>query len=310
MKVKRKPLSPEKKAKREERRKKRFSGLVESRLPEGPFSLSKPMGEYSGKDLGAINAVLRMHNTFATPRVLDEWKTLERVLNGVSLARYGDGEVKHMDGQRNVSQVWSQDLQVSLKEAFHFRATDYMVGIPNVFDGRQFTEVNEGYIWSMRRRFWRIADLKYQYGSSYITRGDLFPAMHYPSYWSVMSELWNGRDVVLVRGHEKRANPEGMMAKARSIERIETPPKNAWEKHNALLKECLAHPKESIYLLCVGPTATVLAMELCKVGRWAVDLGHLGMFYRRFGIEDLTYRQVWNHRPGDPGYIKGVTDQC
>lgn len=272
--------------------------------------VNEDVDKYSPKDLHNIRGVLTLQKSGRWPKVLNEWKTLERILNGCSLARYGDGEVKHMDGRRNVSQGFVPSLQKALKEAFSHRSTNYLVGVPNVFDGRQFTEVNEGYIWSMRRRFAKIADTKYEYGSSYITRGDLFPAMHYPSFWYVMSELWNGRDVVLVRGHEKRANPEGMMARARNIDRVETPSAHAWSEYGRILLECMSHPRESLYLLCVGPTATVLAMDLCKSGRWAVDIGHLGMFYRRLGIEDMTYRQVWNHRPGDPGYIKGVTDQC
>jgi len=37
-------------------------------------------------------------------------------------------------------------------------------------------------------------------------------------------------------------------------------------------------------LLCLGPTATVLAWRLAKRGKWALDLGHIGMFMKRLGV--------------------------
>lgn len=239
---------------------------------------------------------------------MDEWETLRKLLNGYSISRYGDGEIKHMDGRRNVSQVFVPSLQKSLIEAFHSRVKGHMVAIPNVFGDRVFTEVDDKYIESMRRRFGAIADPKYKYASAYISRGDLCPYLSQATYWGLMAELWKGRDVVLVRGHEERANP-GMMRQARSITQISTPASGAWSEYKNIVKECLKHPRTSLFLLCIGPTATVLAWELAKTKRQALDIGHLGMFYSNLGIEDLTHRQVWNHRPSDPGYIKGVTDQ-
>ncbi|HQO84051.1 MAG TPA: GT-D fold domain-containing glycosyltransferase [Synergistales bacterium] len=242
--------------------------------------------------------------------VLSEWKTLERVLNRVSLSRWGDGEIKHLDGRRNVSQVFDPSLQLALRRSFECRDKRLLVAIPNVFGNRAFTEVNPDYIASMHRRFGKKADPKYIYGSSYISRGDLNPYLAWPVYWGVMEQIWSGRDVVVVRGHEKRAAPPGMLSKARNIAHVETPPSSAWNEYQRIFRECLTHNQDSVFLLCVGPTATVLAVDLALKGRWAVDIGHLGMFYKKLGIETDEDRQVWNHRPSDPGYIKGVTDQC
>jgi len=242
--------------------------------------------------------------------VLSEWKTLERVLNGVSLSRWGDGEIKHLDGRRNVSQIFDPTLQAALKRSFGCRDNRLLIAIPNVFGNRAFTEVNPEYIASMHRRFGKKADPKYIYGSSYISRGDLNPYLAWPVYWGILEEIWKGRDVVVVRGHQKRAAPPGMLSKARNIAHVETPQSSAWKDYSRISKECLAHDKNSVFLLCVGPTATVLAVDLALNDRWAVDIGHLGMFYKRLGIETEEDRQVWHHRPSDPGYIKGVTDQC
>lgn len=257
-----------------------------------------------------LAAAETFRKTDRRPIVLSEWKTLERVLNGDSLSRYGDGEIKHMDGRRNVSQIAHPSLTKAITTVFHDPIPNHLVGIPNVFGSRVFIDSNETYINSMRRRFGRIAKPGRVYGSSYISRGELCPYLGWISYWAVLSELWRGRDVVLVRGLERRANPINMMAQARNIDHVATPVAHAWAEYGRIKKECLSHPETSIFLLCVGPTATVLAYDLAKAGRWAVDIGHLGLFYKKLGIEYDPEPQVWNHRPTDPGYIKGVTDQC
>jgi len=274
--------------------------------PDRSLHLQSTLNEIKGK---------KAEKPFPKPirykvHVLSEWKTLERVLNGVSLSRWGDGEIKHLDGRRNVSQVFDPSLQSALKRSFECRDKRLLVAIPNVFGNRAFTEVNPDYIASMHRRFGKKADPKYTYGSSYISRGDLNPYLAWPVYWGVMEQIWSGRDVVVVRGHEKRAAPPGMLAKARNIAHVETPPSSAWKEYQRIFRECLTHNQDSVFLLCVGPTATVLAVDLALKGRWAVDIGHLGMFYKKLGIETDEDRQVWHHRPSDPGYIKGVTDQC
>lgn len=243
------------------------------------------------------------------PAVLSEWKTLEKILQDrISFSRFGDGEIKHMDGKRNVSQRFYPSLQEALKQVFFEPIKGHMVGIPNVYGHRQFLDVAGDYIRSMRRRFGKIADNKRLYGSSYISRGDCCPYLSWPTYWGVIGELWRDRDVVLVCGKEKRANP-GMMKQAKSISIVKTPSSHAWSEYDRIRKECLKHPDSSVYLLCVGPTATVLAYDLCKAGKWAVDIGHLGLFYKHLGQVNDPDPDVWHHRPTDPGYIKGVTDQ-
>lgn len=245
------------------------------------------------------------------PNVLNEWKTLYRVLNGCSLSRYGDGEVKHMEGKRNVSQVFSSSLQRNIIRVFQNPSPKLLIGIPNVYGNRAFLESNPGYIDSMRRRFLKWINPKHEYGSSYISRGELCGYLSWVSYWSVIGELWRDRDVIVVCGNQKRANPLGMMDQARNLEYIMVPSSSAWSEYGSILSECKRHPSgsSSVYLLCVGPTASVLASDLADTGRWAVDIGHLGLFYKKLGIEYDETPQVWNHRPTDPGYIKGVTDR-
>ena len=257
--------------------------LEQAREEQKAFQVAIEANKSSTEEPKSVSVPAGPLMKYKFPKVLGEWATLSRVLNGCSLSRYGDGEIKHMDGTRNVSQHQSDSLTNAMKAVFRSRIRNHLVAIPNVYSGRSFLDVNEQYIYNMQRRFMKVADLHYSYGSAYITRGDLCGYISWPSYWATISELWNGRDVVLVRGVEKRANPINMMAKARNLVRVEIPPQHAWKHYKEILRECMAYPKESAYLLCAGPTATILAAELAMNGRWAVDLGHLGMFYRCWG---------------------------
>jgi hypothetical protein len=60
-----------------------------------------------------------------------------------------------------------------------------------------------------------------------------------------------------------------------------TPPRQgAWAEYDATLQRVIAL-RPSRVLLCLGPTATVMAVDLCAKGIQAIDLGHVGMFLRK-----------------------------
>ena len=67
-----------------------------------------------------------------------------------------------------------------------------------------------------------------------------------------------------------------------SIKRILCPAKNSYSRYEDILKECLKLPEESLYIIALGPTATVLAYDLAKNNRRALDLGHIDIEYEWF----------------------------
>lgn len=66
---------------------------------------------------------------------------------------------------------------------------------------------------------------------------------------------------------------------ARSIRRILCPPHDAFSRYDDILNEALQLEKEALYLIALGPTATVLAYDLFKNGRQAMDIGHVDIEY-------------------------------
>ena len=73
-----------------------------------------------------------------------------------------------------------------------------------------------------------------------------------------------------------------LLNNARSIKRIIAPTLNAFDKYDTLFELAKQQPKESLFLICLGPTATILAYDLAESGYQAIDSGHLDVEYEWF----------------------------
>jgi len=213
------------------------------------------------------------------PTVLGESDTLAAVVSGRSIARYGDGEFKLAAGGSGIkSQVAHPELRRRLVEIL-IESGDCLVGIPNIRSQTpkaEFWEPKMSFASLLRRR---------PYVSSFITRPDSAPWIDTPEYWAMLESLWVGHDVTLVRGSAKSFTAERLMEwGARSVTEIiprlasNGRPQHAWEQYDELL-ERIGTPSRA--LLCLGPTATVMAVDLCAKGVHAIDLGHAGMFAKK-----------------------------
>jgi hypothetical protein len=60
---------------------------------------------------------------------------------------------------------------------------------------------------------------------------------------------------------------------------VNVPPNNAFAEYDRILAECLAKPKDSLFFISAGMTATVLAADLADAGRQALDMGHFPNCY-------------------------------
>lgn len=206
------------------------------------------------------------------PRILSEAETLEAVIGGKSLARYGDGELKIIRGGSLKAQPYHPLLAKRLREILA-RSGDCLVGLPTLNPH------------SPKIRYWRSFAANVQtwttprvYGSSLITRPDSAPWIDTDTYWRRLEDLWRGREVTLVRGGTKSFTAECLPGVGK-VREILAPRREAWADYDELL-DIIGRPERA--LLCLGVTATVLAVDLCARGVHAVDLGHAGMFYKKW----------------------------
>lgn len=206
------------------------------------------------------------------PEMIDEEETLDRVLSGMSIARFGDGEINLCLGGRCKTQVFQAPIAATLKAILQGKA-GCMVGIPRQGIGPKAK------FWAhyMNRETISLFRPGFTYSSAFITRPDSAPWIDRAGYWSKLRLLWRGKRVTLVRGSEKSLTAE-MLHDAGRVREIVCPSKNAYGEYDKIFNQISDDP---IVLLCLGATATILAAELSLRGQHAVDLGHIGMFLRK-----------------------------
>lgn len=207
------------------------------------------------------------------PHVLGEVETLREVCAGRSLARYGDGEFALCRGVGIKCQRADSALQGRLQGILE-AAGHCLVGIPNIHSATP-----KASYWA---KYTAAAGLltDRQYVSSFVSRPDSAPWIDTPAYWQQIESLWRGQSVTLVRGSARSLTAADLVG-ASHVTEIMAPDQDAWRDHASLVERVRISPSTRV-LLCLGPTATVLAVDLCANGKHAIDLGHLGLFLRKY----------------------------
>ena len=216
------------------------------------------------------------------PEVLSEDTTLEFALKGRSIARYGDGELRICLGGTASAQRERDDRLT--KELVRILALPQkaLVCIPNLFSDPRTPKFESWRKYTHPQ--WTALYKQPLYGSAFITRPDSAPWIDRPDFWRKVRELWNRKTVVLCAGTQKSLTSD-MLVKtgAKKVISVLAPATDAYAEVQRIEEQCMAFPADCV-LLCLGPTATVLAARIADKGRQAVDLGHIGMFMRRLGV--------------------------
>lgn len=214
------------------------------------------------------------------PLVLGEWDTLEQLEQGRSIARYGDGELKLCFNRSAKAQIKNPEIEARLVEILNSDGP-CLVGIPNIAD-LSYQIPQKKIFWAQYRQkhYTSLYNFKKIYGSSFITRPDSAPSINTQAYFDRMKNIWAGRDVILINGTNKAFDKDLSILDNCRYERWTYPNTDAWGVFPELVSRCLKESKEKLFIVSLGPTATVLAHDLAQAGYQALDLGHLGMFYR------------------------------
>jgi len=224
-------------------------------------------------------------------RILDEEETLDAVLQGGSITRFGDGEFKIAHGAKIKSQEADPELAKRLRWILR-REGPWITAIPRVIP-----DTPKGDYWKdfMSRPWVKRYLGSYQYGSALITRPDSAPHIMRPEYFKKVTQIWQGRRVCLIWGGSTKSLMPWMLRDAEHLDIITAPGRHAWADHKRILAQVEALPKKpDVCILTLGPTATALVPDIHNMGIQAVDLGHIGMWLRRV----MKERKGFNARHG------------
>lgn len=242
------------------------------------------------------------------PAVMSERETLQLALSGVSVARFGDGELKLCTGGNAISQEYSDRISAELCSILSAPLCNVLPCIPNIV-----SKTPRGAFWRefMQPRYTDLYARGITYGSSFITRPDNAPWIDRPDYWQEVRRLWAGRTVAFVGGQMMLA--QVVSQDAAHVDVIQVPRKNAYADIDALTRRLLSRPYAAI-IIAMGAGGTALASRLGRDGAaHALDLGHIGMFMQNPGAfshepDDLTspeYREELRHAHATTNWGRG-----
>jgi hypothetical protein len=206
--------------------------------------------------------------------VLTEDETLTAVERGMSLARYGDGEMNLIRGGNCVSQVHTPALQEELQRILKTPVENLLVGVPRLCKGPK------DHLWEKwKRRFTERMNPKMTYGSAFISRPDSAPWIKTVNYFERVRQLWAEKHVTFVGNGQRSLTPDCLYRTgAVEVDFVQSSYAHSYEQIDELEQRVLAMPSTRV-ILCCGPTATCLAARLAVQKHHAIDLGHIGMFW-------------------------------
>lgn len=220
-----------------------------------------------------------------------------------SICRFGDGELDIILGKDLGFQKSNLKLAKMLENILKMKQDHCFIGIPdaiNHFDNIT-DESREFWIKNMERvrKIWlKYLRLDMHYLSANVTR--LYIRYKDKSKcvqnFAALKSLWKEREIVICEGEQTRIGVgNDILNEAKSIKRIICPSENAFDKYEQILSVLKKEDKNKLILIALGPTATLLAFELSKLGFQALDVGHFDIEYEWF-LRGCTKKEIIHNK--------------
>ena len=238
--------------------------------------------------LAPIEQALYRTQMFDPPWIATVSQTLDDLIAGKSISRFGDGELELMEGRSIVFQKSSTELSRRLREVLSSDEAGLLVGLPGLAYALDpsVTDVQREFYRSEAPWIRATLDGRLHRGKSYAAAEvtlahTIFRAeFDRDSYFERCRRIWEDERVVLIHGDGAFDGfSHDIFDNAASVDHIAAPKRDAYESYGEILGEALRAPHDSLMIAALGPTATVLAYDLHRAGYRALDLGHIAKSY-------------------------------
>lgn len=228
------------------------------------------------------------------PVVMSCEDTVKYILDtGCSVARFGDGEIKLIVGKNLSFQKASPELSARLSEVLSSDKKNLLICIPEIFSAKQrcaytkeFNAHWKKHLSFFRKDWYRHFNPDRTYGNAFISRnymGKLNKGKSTEEYYNYIKKLWDGEDIVIVEGEKSRLGMgNDLFDNASRIRRILCPSSQCFSKYGEILEEIKKLDRSVLVLLSLGPTASVLPLDLCNIGYRVIDIGNIDTEYEWF----------------------------
>lgn len=255
-------------------------------------------------------------------------ETLNEIIsNNKSIARFGDGEFKIIFGRGIGFHKSSKLLKKGLLNVLNSNLDNLMIGLNIPYreielnirpdDWRDYWKK---YINKYKFKIINLLDIKKKYYFALVFKYSLLfknkKKFDIRSYIKKLRKIWDKRDILIIEGLYTRSGiGNDLFNNTNSIKRILCPPENAFLVYKKILNKFqkLKIEKDVLILISLGPVASILSYDLCKMGYQALDIGHADLEYefylRKYNtIKRIPYKYV-NQAKGGKKNIQNVTDQ-
>jgi hypothetical protein len=223
--------------------------------------------------------------------VMDEYKTVQELQLGKSIARYGDGEFQlvfngFFDYIKRIikldrMQIFGNGgiyLSYRLRAILKSDINNLLIGVPNVFYQDSDKKWKSRFFIENRDKMVSYLDDRKLYSSSFYTRYNRLDT-HFDdpdSLFEMVKDIWSNKKVAVVNFNHNILDTT-MFDNVKNPIFIKCARRNAWGygiKYIKLLRSCLNTDSE-IVVVIAGPVATLLAHDLAKKGKQCIDIGQM-----------------------------------
>lgn len=264
------------------------------------------------------------HKQFERINILNSIDSIKYIIeHKCSVSRYGDGEfIMLLGGGYDDYQGADQKLAKRLKEVLV--STD----VPNHIVGLPMPLKHTIGLRPSSRDFWDYFTLrKGVYLLPYLSTSRLYidtqlsrfyimytSKSHCVNQLNLLKAIWNNQDVVIIEGTKSRTGiGNDLYDNVKSLSRILGPATDAFSMYDEMLEAIVKHvSKDNLILLSYGPTATILAYDLAKLGYWAIDIGHLDIEYEWFkmgAIDKVVINGKFTNEAKGGRFVKSNEDK-
>jgi glycosyltransferase family protein len=250
--------------------------------------------------------------------------TLNEIINNNrSISRFGDGEFKLMLGQKIGFQEVNKKLIKKLKKVLKSKEKGLLIGIFLPYNNKYLNPFTYGtkrylikWIESKKLYLFSLIDLNRKYYSAFITRFYIYykDKSKAPDYVKKLKQIWEKKDILIIEGEESRLGVgNDLFNNSKSIKRILCPAENAFNVYDKIIYQTKKIDKSILILLALGPTSTVLAYDLYKLGFQVIDVGHIDIEYEWFLRKAKKRMKISNKYvnevKGNTYKIENITDK-
>lgn len=264
------------------------------------------------------------HKQFERINILNSIDSIKYIIeHKCSVSRFGDGEfIMLLGGGYDDYQGADQKLAKRLKEVLvSTDAPNHIVGLPMPLKHTIGLRPSSRDFWdyfTLRKGVYLVPYLSTSrlYIDTQLSRFYMMytDKSHCGNQLNLLKAIWNNQDVVIIEGAKSRTGiGNDLYDNVKSLSRILGPATDAFSMYDEMLEAIVKHvSKDNLILLSYGPTATILAYDLAKLGYWAIDIDHLDIEYEWFkmgAIDKVVINGKFTNEAKGGRFVKSNEDK-